>query len=152
MAFERDLEGASIYGSGSVPSWRDHSDSSEKVKQRAVHRWGTAARQRQYSAQRPWPVFHAVFHARVLVPKSSADCLCTWPITVLATAAQTWAHCAAEHHPWHLKAIALHSSPLTSFQSHVWPVCCLPCLNFLSHQSSAPVLSVILKWTSVWQQ
>lgn len=52
MAFERDLEGASIYGLGSVLSWRDHSCSSEKVKQRAEQRWGTAARQRQYSAQR----------------------------------------------------------------------------------------------------
>lgn len=41
-----------------VPSWRDHSHSSEKVKQRAKQR------QRQYSAP--------IFRARVQVPKRSA--------------------------------------------------------------------------------
>lgn len=52
---------------------------------------------------------------------------------------------AAEHHPPTPAATALHCLPLTSFQSHIWLVCSLPCLNILSHQSSASVLFVILK-------
>lgn len=48
--------------------------------------------------------------------------------------------------------LALHCCPLSSSLSRVWLACCPPCLNFLSHQSSASVLFGILKWTSVWQQ
>lgn len=97
---------------------------------------------------------HEHYFMHVLVP-SSADglCTCPQPITALATAVQAWAYCQCSRTPPPTPAAtAPHCLPLTSFQSHIWLVCCLPCLNILSHQSSASVLFVILKWTSVWQQ
>lgn len=149
MAFERDLEGAFIYRLGSVPSWKHHLTALRRWS-RAEVRHSSKAKTVQCTKAQDQYFMHVYWYPRILL----IACVHVHGPSLLWLQLFKPEHtaCAAEHHPPTPEGHTLHCSPLTSFQSHVWLICCLTCLNFLSYQSSASVLFVILKWTSVWQQ
>lgn len=112
-----------------VPSWRDHSHSSEKVKQRAEQRClhSSKAKTGQCTKAHDQYYMHVYGSPRVLpiacIHVHGYSCS---NLSIRSVQQDTTSLTPA--------AISLHCLPLTSFWSHAWLVYFLPCLNFLSHR------------------
>lgn len=127
-----------------IPSGRDHSHTLRRWRKEYSGAACRAARQGQ-TVQQTDKGTQPIFHACILVPKNSADCLhsSTQSISALATPFQSWAYCQCSKHTTSpttaVKSLSLPSTAQFP-KPHIWLFYFLPCLNLRSYQRTASFL------------